>query len=157
MGWSVALFVLWILFAQSLHWQSVLTGLVVAVIVTAVNDDLLVSLATDLHLSRKSLGEWLVFVALLLLDIVKAGWQVAKLAFSMRLSLQPGFILHTPKLIEPLMRVILANSITLTPGTLTVEAPHEGDFVVHRLTTEAGEGLKDWHIENRLAGIEGMR
>ena len=53
--------------------------------------------------------------------------------------------------------ISLANSITLTPGTISVEAPLTGDFVVHVLTSEAREGLKDWHIENRLAAIERMR
>lgn len=157
LGWSVTLFLLWLLFAQSFHWQTVLTGLAVAAVVTAVNDDLLLSLSGDLHVTMRSVVSWAVFVSLLVVEIVKAGWQVAVLAFSLKLKLQPGFVVHKSILLEPMMRVTLANSITLTPGTISVEAPLTGDFVVHVLTSEAREGLKDWHIENRLAAIERMR
>ncbi|MDP3487706.1 MAG: Na+/H+ antiporter subunit E [Bacillota bacterium] len=156
-GWSMTLFFLWILFAQSFHWQTVITGLVVAAVVAAMNDDLLLSLSGDLHVTVRSLGAWVILAAWLIVEIVKAGWQVAVLAFSFKLNLQPTYITHKSKLLEPMMRVTLANSITLTPGTLTVEAPMTGDFVIHALTREAAEGLKDWHIENRLAAIERMR
>ena len=156
-GWWIVLFSLWILFAQSFHWHTVLTGLVVAAVVTAMNDDLLLSLTGDLHVTVRSLGAWIILTGLLIAEIVKAGWQVAVLAFAFKLKLQPAFITHKSSLLEPMMRVTLANSITLTPGTLTVEAPMTGDFVVHALTSEAVEGLKDWHIENRLAAIERMR
>lgn len=157
LGWSVGLFLLWVLFAQSFHWQTVLTGLVVAAVVTAVNDDLLLSLSGDLHVTVRSVVPWAVFASLLVVEIIKSGWQVAVLAFSLKLKLTPGFVAHKSILLEPMMRVTLANSITLTPGTITVEAPFTGDFVVHALTSEAGAGLKDWHMENRLAAIERMR
>lgn len=156
-GWTVTLFLLWILFAQTFHWQTVITGLVVAAVVTGMNDDLLLSLSGDLHVTVRSLGAWAILACLLIVEIVKAGWQVAVLAFSFKLRLQPVYVTHKSKLLEPMMRVTLANSITLTPGTLTVEAPLTGDFVIHALTSEAVEGLRDWHIENRLAVIERMR
>jgi len=156
-GWVVTLFLLWILFAQSFHWQTLVTGLIVASLVVALNHDLLLSLSGDLHVTAKSIMPWTAFGALLVLEIVKAGLQVAKLAFSWKLSLAPAFVIHRSDLSEPMMRVTLANSITLTPGTLAVEAPLQGDFVVHVLTSEAGEGLKDWHIERRLREIERMR
>ncbi|KAF0195242.1 MAG: multicomponent Na+:H+ antiporter subunit E [Bacillota bacterium] len=156
-GWSAALFLLWLLFAQSFHWQTVLTGLVVAAVVTVLNDDLLLSLSGDLHVNVRNLGAWAILFSLLIVEIVKSGWQVAVLALSFELKLQPVFITHKSSLVEPMMRVTLANSITLTPGTITVEAPLTGDFVVHALTSDAGEGLRDWHIENRLAAIERVR
>jgi len=156
-GWTVVLFMLWLLFAQSFHWQSMITGLVVSAIVVAMNHDLLLSLSTDLHVNMRSITPWTAWVGLLIIEIFKSGWQVAKLAFSRKLILDPGYITHQTGLKEPMMRVSLANSITLTPGTLTVEAPATGEFVIHVLTGEAGEGLKDWHIEKRLAEIEGMR
>lgn len=156
-GWTITLFLLWILFAQSFDIQSLLTGMFVAFLVAVFNRDMLLSLTRDLHVSTKNVGSWLVLFVYLVVDIFKAGLQVAELAFARRLILQPHFVHYDSKLKEPMMRVSLANSITLTPGTLSVEAPAQGKFVVHALTVEAAEGLKDWHIENRLAEIERTR
>jgi len=154
LGWTVVLFLTWILFAQSFHWQSLVTGVAVAFLVTMFNDDLLLSLSNDLHVERKTIIPWLVFAAWLIIDICKAAWQVAVVACAWRMDIQPQYVTHKIKLDEPAMRMVLANSITLTPGTLTVEAHQTGDFVVHALTDAAAEGLKDWHIENRLMAIE---
>jgi len=156
-GWTVVLFIVWILFAQSFHWQSLITGLIVAFITALFNDDLLLSLSNDLHIDRRSLLPWLVFVGWLIIDICKAAWQVALVACSRRMDLQPQYVVHSVKLDEATMRVALANSITLTPGTLTVEAPQSGAFVVHALNDSAASGLTDWHIENRLVAIERRR
>lgn len=156
-GWTVTLLLLWVLFAQNFHWQTLITGAVVAAIVVALNHDLLLSLSADLHVTSRSILPWVAFAAHLIVEIIKAGLQVAKLAFSWKLMLNPSFVTHKTTLKEPMMRVTLANSITLTPGTMTVEAPLRGEFVVHVLTAEAGEGLNDWHIENRLKVIERMR
>ena len=156
-GWIFALFLFWILFSQSLDYQSLFTGLVISAAVVFLNDDLLLSLGQDLHVTSKTLVSWTVFWMWMVVEIVKAGWQVAVLAFSPQLKIDPQFVPHTSSLREPMMRVTLANSITLTPGTLSVEAPQKGEFVVHVITREAADGLKDWHIEERLAAIERMR
>ena len=154
LGWTVVLFLTWILFAQSFHWQSLITGSVVAFFVTMWNDDLLLSLSNDLHVERRTIVQWFMFAVWLVIDICKAAWQVAVVACSWRMDIQPQYVTHPIKVDEPAMRMVLANSITLTPGTLTVEAPQKGEFVVHALTDAAAQGLKDWHIENRLVAIE---
>ena len=154
MGWTLALFLLWMLFAQSLDIQSLITGWLVAGLITFVNRDLLLSFTNDLHVSRGNSVAWLTYVGFLIIDVVKASVQVAELAFARRLEIKPQFVTHQSMLKEPMMRVFLANSITLTPGTISVEAPAQGDFVVHALTDGAAAGLKDWHIENLLAEIE---
>jgi len=153
-GWTLALFLLWMLFAQSFDVQSVITGWLVAGLVTFVNRDLLLSFTNDLHISRTNLSAWLTYVRYLIVDVIKASVQVAELAFARKLDIKPQFVTHESKLKEPMMRVFLANSITLTPGTISVEAPAQGNFVVHALTDGAAAGLAGWHIENLLAEIE---
>jgi len=153
-GWSLALFLLWILFAQSFDIQSLITGWLVAALVTYVNRDLLLSFANDLHISRGNFSAWLKYTGYLVIDVFKASVQVAELAFARRLALNPQFVTHDSKLLGPMMRVFLANSITLTPGTISVEAPTKGSFVVHALTDSAASGLTGWHIENLLSEIE---
>ena len=53
-------------------------------------------------------------------------------------------------------RAALANAITLTPGTITVDV--EDDVLwVHALTEQMAEGLKDWHVARQLARIEEIK
>ena len=49
-----------------------------------------------------------------------------------------------------------ANSITLTPGTVTVEARH-GEFLVHALTREGADGLAGSDMDRRVRRFEGGR
>lgn len=153
-GWTLTLFLLWMLFAQSFDIQSLITGWLVAGLVTFVNRDLLLSFTNDLHIGRRNLSAWLTYVWYLIIDVIKASVQVAELAFARKIDIRPQFVTHESKLKEPMMRVFLANSITLTPGTISVEAPAQGNFVVHALTDGAAAGLAGWHIENLLAEIE---
>ncbi len=153
-GWLLTLLLMWILFAQRLDYQTLATGVIVSAVIVVVNDNLLLSLGSDLHVTPRTIMAWVAFWGSMIVEIFKAGWQVARLAFAPRLSLSPGFVSYDPELKEQMMRVSLANSITLTPGTLTVEAPDEGLFVIHVLTEESGEGLKGWHIQQRLAAME---
>jgi len=49
-----------------------------------------------------------------------------------------------------------ANSITLTPGTITVEAS-QNEFLVHALTQAAGAGVIDSEMDRRVTQVEGYR
>jgi len=51
-------------------------------------------------------------------------------------------------------RVIYANSITLTPGTVTI-AVDDDELTIHALTPGAVEGLKGGEMDRRVRGIEG--
>ena len=51
-------------------------------------------------------------------------------------------------------RVLYANSITLTPGTVTVA--HDGKTItIHALTDEAAEGLRSGEMDRRVRRVEG--
>ena len=46
-----------------------------------------------------------------------------------------------------------ANSITLTPGTITVEADHD-EFLVHALTREGAAGVVDSEMDRRVSRMD---
>ena len=50
-------------------------------------------------------------------------------------------------------RVLYANSITLTPGTVTVDI-HDNVILVHALIREAAEGLAEGEMDRRAAALE---
>ena len=50
-------------------------------------------------------------------------------------------------------RFVLANSITLTPGTITIEITEDGIYSVHALTGELKEGLLDGSMQQKVAWL----
>jgi multicomponent Na+:H+ antiporter subunit E len=75
------------------------------------------------------LRELVILAGLFLYDIVKATLEVSILALSPKPRLMPGIVRADSKLKSKTALVILANQITLTPGTLTVDT----DLVNHGL------------------------
>lgn len=91
----------------------------------------------------------------LLYQIVLANLYVAFLALHPRMKemLDPTIVTFKSKLKSNLSRVAMANSITLTPGTITVRM--EGDvFYVHSLNRKTAEGLPG-EMEARIAKVFG--
>lgn len=79
---------------------------------------------------------------LLVTEIVKANICVLKLILSPRLQPEPCLVRFRTDLTSGLAKVMLANSITLTPGTITVSV--EGnEFLVHCLDEELAEGIEE--------------
>ena len=63
--------------------------------------------------------------------LAQANWDVAKRVISGEIN--PGIVKFNPRLKTNVGRMMLANSITLTPGTLTVDIDDEGTFYVHAI------------------------
>ena len=84
----------------------------------------------------------IVYVVCLVFEIVRAALNVMKISFSREKMPDPVIIEFHSGLRRSFSNFLLANSITLTPGTITVF--QEGDFfVVHCLRKEYGEGIGD--------------
>jgi multicomponent Na+:H+ antiporter subunit E len=71
-----------------------------------------------------------------------------------KLPISPGLVIMRNELKKDLSRVLYANSITLTPGTITVDL--EGDLhIVHAFTRGAGIDVQDWYLFDIMKKIEG--
>jgi multicomponent Na+:H+ antiporter subunit E len=89
-------------------------------------------------------------------EIVKSAWDVTRRILDPRLPISPTLVSFAPGQRTNVGRVIHANSITLTPGTITVEAGAR-EFVVHALTREGGAGLAGSEMDRRVTTMEGKR
>lgn len=75
-------------------------------------------------------------------EIVKANVCVLKIILSPELQPEPAFVYFDTELRTGMAKMVLANSITLTPGTITVSV--EGDrYLVHCLDRELAEGMEE--------------
>jgi multicomponent Na+:H+ antiporter subunit E len=79
---------------------------------------------------------------------------VSKLIVHPRLPISPTMVRFKPTQRSHVGLVIHANSITLTPGTITIEAsPHE--FLVHGITRESAQAVIDSEMDRRVTRAEG--
>jgi multicomponent Na+:H+ antiporter subunit E len=97
------------------------------------------------------------FVLWMLREIAIANWQVVRIVFDPRLPAKPALVRFRTTLTTDLGKTIFANSITLTPGTITVRA-YDGEFVVHALVADehvmAGLREMERRVHAALPGIE---
>lgn len=75
-------------------------------------------------------------------EIVKANVCVLKIILSPQLEPEPAFVYFDTDFRTGMAKVVLANSITLTPGTITVSV-EDDRFCVHCLDRELAEGMAD--------------
>ena len=93
------------------------------------------------------------YVFLLLKEICKANLAVCRLILTRKEVVEPVLVkVHTDLKTET-ARVMLANSITLTPGTITV-AMTEDDLLVHCLDKSLSEGMEDSTFVRLLQKLE---
>lgn len=146
-------FIVWIIFNGAITTEIVIFGLVIAaamyVFVCKFMD---YSIRKDISYIKKFFM-LLQYVCVLVWEIVKANFAVIKLITSSKYELEPAMVLFKVDLETKMARVILANSITLTPGTITVLL--EGDeLIVHCLDKELAEGINRSVFVDLLRRIE---
>ena len=88
------------------------------------------------------------------IELVKSNLQVARIVLSPRMPIRPTLVRLRALPQSPVNQAILGNAITLTPGTVTVD-DHEGDLIVHCITREGAEALKEGEMNRRAAALEG--
>lgn len=90
----------------------------------------------------------------LIVEIVKSAWTVSKLIVHPRLPISPTLLRVKMSQRTPVGQVMYANSITLTPGTISVAI--EGDeVVVHALTQAGADDLVGGEMDRRVSACEG--
>ena len=128
------MFLFWVLLNGSLSVDVLVVGVVVATVVALLSGGAMTFL-TDFHYTPKALRAALRYVVFFLGELVKANVQLAMVVLSPSLPINPAVVKVRTRLQSPMGRLLLANSITLTPGTLTVEMEDEWLYV-HWVNTE---------------------
>jgi multicomponent Na+:H+ antiporter subunit E len=89
----------------------------------------------------------------LLREIVVSSIDVAGLILKPSLPISPTMVVLKAETQTDVGQVILGNSITLSPGTVTLDL-HEGQLLVHCLTRESARALQDGEANRRAAQLE---
>ena len=105
------------------------------------------------HLGWRALFSYWPWLAL---QILLSNLDVARRVLSPSLPISPRLFVLRAGQGTDLGQVIYANSITLTPGTVTVEIENR-ELVVHALTEEAAQSLRSGAMDRRVTALEGRR
>jgi multicomponent Na+:H+ antiporter subunit E len=90
----------------------------------------------------------------LLIEIMKANFDVSKTILGIGEPARPNVIRVKPSQRSELGQVIYANSITLTPGTISIELEN-GEIMVHALTQGSADDLNTGVMDRRVTQVEG--
>ncbi len=100
------------------------------------------------HYDWRLLGFW----GWLGLEVVKSSIEVARVVLRPRIDVEPRLVDVDGRELGPVDLAVLGNSITLTPGTLTLDA-HEGRLLVHALTADGAAALQSGEMLRRVAAL----
>lgn len=85
-------------------------------------------------------------------EIVKSSLDVARIVLSPSLPISPQIVTIRASCERPFDQAILANSITVTPGTLALDI-HEGEITVHALTKAGADELMKGEMNRRVTAL----
>lgn len=105
-----------------------------------------------IHLSWRLILYW----PWLFKEIAKSAWDVARIILSPRLPISPTLVRAKTSQKTTVGLVTYANSITLTPGTISVDVK-KGEILVHALTRDGAAGLLEGEMDRRVTRFEGSR
>ena len=149
------MFGVWLLLSGKFDRFHVSLGIISCALVSLYSSELLFP---DLNIKELPIV-WLRFIRYipwLLYQVLVANIHVMYLAFHPRMIdlIDPQIIVFRSRLTSDLSLLTLANSITLTPGTITVYVSIFGDVTVHAIDVESGQSLP-WIMDARIAEIFG--
>ena len=150
---TTVMFIFWIAVSGSLKWPQLLFGFAAAVFVVWFNRNLLIRSDERVPIRLKTFFWFAGYALKLLGDIVVANFQVAAIVLNPKMPIEPNLVDLEVDIEKITNRVLLANSITLTPGTLTIMA-EDNKFLVHALTFKSGEGLRNWPLIQKIREME---
>lgn len=94
------------------------------------------------------------YIFVLIWEIVKSSITVINMTFVAAIPVQPQIVFFDVPIKSEFLRVVLANSITITPGTITVDVK-DNQFCVHALDYTMTEGIEDSVFIKLLMKMEG--
>ena len=149
----IALFLIWLFFNSRLAWDVVAVGLAVCLLI-----GILLKNAMDYSIVKElkficRLPHVVRYLLFLMKEVVVANWNMVKVILNPWSRLEGQLYFFTPELKTNHARVVLANSITLTPGTITVQL-RNGRYCVHTIKDEFVDDMEHSAMTNEVGRLE---
>jgi multicomponent Na+:H+ antiporter subunit E len=155
----VLLFAFWLLLSGHYQAKYIVIGALAAGLVTLLSNDLFYlalrygeSAEPKIQLVLLQLWRFLLYLPWLLSRIIMANIQVAYLVLHPKMPIDPGLLVFRTRMKKGIAQVTLANSITLTPGTITTSLEN-GRYIIHTLKRPLAGELEDATMQNKIARV----
>ena len=158
---ALVLFAFWMVLSGRTETKFVVYGILTAVVTTWVTYPLL--LVPNKDGSKKyyvfgfSIPKMIMYFFWLMWQLVLANIDVLLATTGKELNIDPKVVRFRFRADNPMASVILANSITLTPGTVTMNVTDDGVYEIHALTVGAAAGVLDGGMQKKVADLYGEK
>ena len=153
------LFALWFVMSQKTEPKFIIIGAASSVIIAYLCSRTLTMKGCRTDKTYYFLGndplKMILYLAWLIVQIAKSALYVSGISLSDKSKVDPSVAYFKADYDSPFARAMLANSITLTPGTITIDITDDGIYSVHALTQELRDGLLDGSMQAKVAGAFG--
>jgi multicomponent Na+:H+ antiporter subunit E len=156
----IVLFALWMALSGVLVAEFMVIGGIAAVGAITVSERLFrgshegkyTSAPNSVKWYAKTVPRFMVYVPWLSYQIIASNFHVVYLVLHPRMPIEPTLVEFKTTLTSERAQIALAQSITLTPGTVTVDAS-DGNFLVHCLSRVTRQGIEDGTLQKRVAQV----
>lgn len=149
----VLLFLLWILLSGHVSWVICIFGIVLSILLYFFFRSVLPGDQNQQKPTLQRLWKTLCYLAFLWWEILKAGYTVMKIIYTRGSNTKPVLVYFNAGMKSDKARAALANSITLTAGTITVSMEND-KFCVHALDQSLAEEIESCEFVKRLKKME---
>lgn len=158
---ALVLFGFWMALSGRTETKFVVYGIITALVTTHITYPLLLVPNKDgskrYFVFGASLPKFIMYFVWLMWQLVMANIDVLLATTSQELEIDPKVVRFYFKVDNPMASVMLANSITLTPGTVTLNVTDDGLYEIHALTKGAAEGVLDGSMQKKVADLYGEK
>ena len=157
----VVLFGFWMVLSGRTETKFIVYGLITAIVTTWVTYPLLLVPNKDgskrYFVFGVSIPKFIMYFFWLMWQLVLANIDVLLATTAQELDIDPKVVRFYFRADNPMASVVLANSITLTPGTVTINVTDDGLYEIHALTKGAAAGVLDGSMQKKVADLYGEK
>ena len=146
------LFLHWIIWSGMLDAFHLSLGVISCIIVTFMSHDFLFKRKRFTATLFAEGFRFFLYIPWLIYQIMLSNIHVAKLVLNPEMPINPKMIRYKSKLKKELSLATFANSITLTPGTITADIV-DGEYYVHCLDQKVADDLMSGDMEKKVAHV----
>lgn len=158
---AVVLFAFWMVLSGRTETKFIVYGIVTAIVTARITYPLLLvpnkSGTKRYFVFGVPIAHFIVYCIWLLWQLVLANVDVLLATTAQELDIDPKIVRFYFRADNPMASVVLANSITLTPGTVTVNVTDDGLYEIHALTKGAAAGVLDGSMAKKVAELYGEK
>ncbi len=147
----ILLYAFWLILSGKYDFFHLATGILCSMLTAFFSHDLLFA-NIRLGDARVIAKRFLLYIPWLIFQIISSNIHVAAVVLSRKKTIAPRIVKFKTKLESDISWITLANSITLTPGTITMDI-RDGEFIIHALNDKVAEDLDAGEMEDRIAHV----